>query len=101
YPRSGTTLAQMLVCQLMGRGRVEFNHISEICPTLDDAKFLTGEWLTTRLLPRRVFKTHLQYRMIRRLPGKFIYVVRDGRDVLLSYYHFTNRLRTLPFSFDQ
>jgi hypothetical protein len=85
YPRSGTTLVQMLVYQLLTSGEMDFMHISERCPYFERA------WIQDRDLDAmatpRVFKSHLPFPLIPKGPCRYVYVSRDVRDVLVSYYH--------------
>ncbi|MCU1338445.1 MAG: sulfotransferase [Bryobacterales bacterium] len=85
YPRSGTSLVQMLLYQLTTDGEVGFDHISSVMPFLERS-LRSGESLESLGSPR-IFKTHLPYRLVSRWPGKYIYVAREGKDVLLSYFH--------------
>jgi hypothetical protein len=85
YPRSGTTLVQMMLYQLTSDGSMAFTHISEHCPWFE--RHLKMEIDFEALPSPRLFKSHLSYRWIPKGEGKYIYVVRDGRDVAVSYYH--------------
>ena len=86
YPRSGTTWMQMILYQLTTEGKMDFPHITAVCPwferSLKDGKAYDA------LPAPRVFKSHLSYRKIPKGPCKYIYVARDGKDVAVSYYHF-------------
>lgn len=85
YPRSGTTLMQMMLYQLTTNGSMEFEHIKKISPWLE---MNPPSIERLKSMPRpRVFKTHLELKKAKRFNGKLLYVVRDGRDVALSYYH--------------
>jgi hypothetical protein len=89
YPRSGTTWLQMIVHVLLSDGDTGFAHISDVVPWFERTLAL-GRARAADFEPRaspRVFKSHLPYRW---LPGgaRYIYAVRDGRDVAVSYYHF-------------
>jgi hypothetical protein len=75
----------MILHQLRTDGSLSFGHISEVMPFIDHS-LKKGESLEHLPSPR-VFKTHLRYGYISRRPGKYIYVARDGRDVLISYFH--------------
>ncbi len=94
YPRSGTTWMQMIMYQLTTGGEMDFMHISERVPFFErfrEAALLPGTFRGKGRGKRRVFKTHLSYRMIPKGPCKYIYVVRDGRDAAVSYYfHYRN-----------
>ncbi len=86
YPRSGTTWMQMILYQLTTDGEMNFGHITQVCPWLERA--LSRGTDVDALPSPRVFKSHLPYGRIPKGPCKYIYVVRDGKDVAVSYYHF-------------
>lgn len=89
YSKAGTTWMQQIVGQLIFDG-AEDVPIQEISP-----------WLDVRLLPkdvliapleaqthRRFIKTHLPVDALVFSPrAKYIYIARDGRDVVWSFYH--------------
>ena len=105
FPKSGTTWMQNIVYQLVAANRrctqdddeadLPLEHISQYAPFYK----IDPHWESTDapvLVPKirqahealkcRIFNTHLRRDM---LPdgAKYIYVVRDGRDVLTSFYH--------------
>jgi hypothetical protein len=87
YPKSGTTWTQMIVYQLTTDGNMDIPHIDAVSPHLEET-FLTRQ---ISGLPRpRVLKTHLSYRRVPKGSGRYIYMIRDGRDVAVSYW---NQLR--------
>jgi hypothetical protein len=85
YPRSGTTWMQMILYQLTTDGTMDFPHIYEYCPWFERSS-RSGLGFEARPSPR-LFKSHLPYKKIPKGPCKYIYVARDGRDVVVSYYH--------------
>lgn len=85
YPRSGTTWMQMILYQLTSDGSMEIPHIAEYCPWFESS-LRSARGFETRP-PPRIFKSHLPYRAIPKGPCKYIYVARDGRDVVVSNYH--------------
>jgi hypothetical protein len=85
YPRSGTTWMQMILYQLTTGGNMDFAHIEQVCPWWEHS--LHRQRLNDLASPR-VFKSHLSNGKMPPLPGKYIYVARDGKDVAVSYYHF-------------
>jgi hypothetical protein len=87
FPKSGTTLMQMMLYQLTTRGEMDFPHITSVSPWY--------EYLFEQpdLLPAldsapspRFFKSHLPYEGLPR-NAKLIYMARDARDVAVSSYH--------------
>jgi hypothetical protein len=99
YPRSGTTWMQMILYQLTSEGKMDFLHITTVCPwferSLKDGKAYEG------LPAPRIFKSHLSYRKIPKGPCKYIYVARDGKDVAVSYYHFHKTHMGYKGTFDE
>ncbi len=89
YAKSGTTWIQQIVSQLLFNGKTGLN-VEEMSP-----------WIDFRLPPkevkmavieaqkhRRFLKTHLPIDALVYSPkAKYLYIARDGRDVLWSYYH--------------
>lgn len=88
YAKSGTTWTQQIVGQLIFQGDPEVR-VADISP-----------WWDMRIIPpevreavlaqthRRVLKTHLPADALTMSPkAKYLYVVRDGRDVVMSMYN--------------
>lgn len=89
YPRSGTTWLQMILHQLTSDGELDFTHISERIPWFE--RYLRYEESIHELQCPRIFKSHLSYSGFKSVPKgncRYIYVIRDVSDVLVSYYHF-------------
>lgn len=85
YPRSGTTWMQMILYQLTTDGSMDFKHINHVSPWFEMAPLSKKAY--ARLPRPRLLKSHLRYRAIPKGDGRYIYIARDGRDVLVSYYH--------------
>lgn len=86
YPKSGTTLMQMMLYQLTTDGEMDFPHIYCVSPWFEMELRRGAAQAMDELPSPRFFKSHLLYG---RLPrnGRFIYVARDVRDVAVSAYH--------------
>ncbi len=87
YPRSGTTWMQMILYQLATEGNMDFEHISQVCPWFERAA-ISGRKFEDLPSPR-IFKSHLAYKWIPKGPCKYIYVVRNVKDVAVSNFHFS------------
>ena len=100
YPRSGTTWLQMILYQLTTDGTMDFTHISERIPFFERSLLLGRD--LNQLSSPRIFKTHLRtiFRYLTRRQ-KYIYVVRDGRDVAVSCFHFYGTTLGFKGSFDK
>lgn len=86
YPRSGTTWLQFILHLLRERS-CDFEHISQVAPWWERSMAL-GQTQPEDFEPLsspRIFKSHLPRRW---LPdeGRYIYIVRDGLDVAVSYH---------------
>jgi len=88
YPKSGTTLMQMMLYQLLTDGSMEIPHILSFSPWYEFEIESNPRLLTTfESLPSpRVFKSHLRYGSLPK-NARFIYIARDIRDVAISNYH--------------
>lgn len=101
YPRSGTTWLQMILYQLLTDGRMDLDHISDFSPWFERSLAVGTHQARdfARLAPPRVFKSHLPYAWLPR-GARAIYVVRNGMDVAVSYYHFYRSHLGFSGSFD-
>jgi Sulfotransferase domain len=86
YPRSGTTWLQMILYQLSSDGSMNFGHISKVIPFLE--RSLRSGCLFEDMPSPRIFKSHLHFRHLSRWQGRYIYLVRSGKDVMVSYFYF-------------
>lgn len=88
--KSGTTLTQQIV-NLIVNGDDNFESIHDISPWVEET-FITPKenkksWIESLPSPR-FFKSHLLFEALPYYPEwKYIYLVRDGRDVGVSLYH--------------
>lgn len=86
YPKSGTTMMQMILYHLTTRGDLDFNHIYDVSPWIRNAS-IRGEKPIEFASPRLI-KSHDFYKEFSKgVKGRFIFVYRDGMDVAVSLYH--------------
>lgn len=89
YMKSGTTWVQQIVAQLLWKGAEHLN-VAEMSPWLD-CRFPSKEEklaVVTAQTHRRFIKTHLPVDALVFSPeAKYIYVGRDGRDVVWSMHN--------------
>ncbi len=93
YPRSGNTWTRFLVANLVHRDRpVTFNNIESLIP---DCEAMSSRYM--KRVPRpRIIKSHEYFDPRYK---KVIYIVRDPRDVALSYYDFSRKYRHIDDSY--
>jgi hypothetical protein len=83
YPKSGNTWVRFLIANLLKPESVEiinFHNVHSYCP----------EWESNQAINKNsnssyIWKSHQQFN---RLFPRVIYIVRDARDVYVSYYHY-------------
>jgi hypothetical protein len=86
YPKSGTTMMQMILYQLTRAGNMDFKHIYEVSPWIRNASFKDQSPL--ELPSPRLIKSHDYYKDFSpKTKGKVIYMCRNGMDVAVSMYH--------------
>jgi aryl sulfotransferase len=89
YSKSGTTWVQQIVAQLLWQGAEHLN-VAQMSPWLD-CRFPSNEEklaVVAAQAHRRFIKSHLPVDALVFSPqAKYIYVGRDGRDVLWSLYN--------------
>lgn len=87
YPRSGNTWMRFILANLFYPDKnINFTNIHQYCPEIDKLQ----DFSKKNELPRLI-KTHDCFNP---LFPKVIYIVRDGRDAYVSYYHYLGN--TLP-----
>lgn len=93
YPRSGNTWTRFLIANLLHpQEPVTFDNIERLIP---DAEAQSSRYLRGVPSPR-IIKSHSYFDP--RYP-RVIYVVRDPRDVVLSYYDFSRKYRHFEDSY--
>src|SRR5919106_3982256 len=86
-PKCGTTWMQQIVHGLRTRGSMDFDEITRVVPWINMAYDLGVDLYAPQVARPHAFKTHTT---LDELPkgGKYIVIVRDPSDALLSDYHF-------------
>lgn len=86
-PKCGTTWMQQIVHGLRTRGSMDFDDISRVVPWINMAHDMGIDIYAPQVAAPRAFKTHTP---LNELPqgGKYIVVLRNPYDALLSHYHF-------------
>lgn len=99
YAKSGTTWTQQIVSQILFNGQEELN-VSEMSPWMDlrvppkKEKLAAVEAQTHR----RFLKTHLPVDALVFSPkAKYIYIGRDGRDVVWSLYNHHSNVNAMLY----
>ncbi len=94
YPRSGNTWARFLIGNIISGSQVDFVSVEDTMPSIYIST--DRELLLQRARPR-ILKSHEPYDS--RYP-KVLYLVRDGRNVAVSfYYYLLKSMQIKPMSF--
>jgi hypothetical protein len=90
YPRSGNTWTRFLIANLLHpQSQVSFANIERLIP---DCEAQSSHYMKNLPSPRLI-KSHEYFDHRYR---RVIYIVRDPRDVALSYYNFQRKYRQIP-----
>jgi hypothetical protein len=93
YPKSGNTWIRFVIANVINNGEVDFSNIDNIIPDI----YQTKERTFNSLCQPRIIKSHECFSP---KYNKVIYVVRDPRDVVISYYKYHKLLNWIDDSFD-
>lgn len=100
YSKSGTTWMQMILYQLTTDGGMDFDHLFDISPWVYYSAL--REVAPARTPNPRIIKSHDRYaRFVKGRRGRFMFVVRDGRDVCLSLFHHRRNFKRYDGTFEQ
>ena len=99
FPKSGTTWTQQIVRLIRNKGESDGLRITESVPWLESVKYKDVN-ISTLPTPR-AFKSHMPYELMpcgvpSSTPCKYIYVVRNPKDVAVSLFFHYKRVHTLP-----
>ena len=86
-PKCGTTWMQQIVHGLRTRGSMDFDEITRVVPWIDMAHDSGIDIYAPQVAHPRAFKTHSTMDEVPK-GGKYIVVLRDPKDALLSHYYF-------------
>ncbi|HAV77837.1 MAG TPA: sulfotransferase [Anaerolineae bacterium] len=86
-PKCGTTWMQQIVHGLRTRGSMDFDEISRVVPWINMAHDTGIDIHAPQAADPRAFKTHSTLDEVPK-GGKYIVILRDPKDALLSHYHF-------------
>jgi len=86
-PKCGTTWMQQIVHGLRTRGSMDFDEICRVVPWINMAHDMGIDINAPQVANPRAFKTHST---LDEVPtgGKYIVILRDPKDALVSHFHF-------------
>ncbi len=87
FPKCGTTWLQQIVHGLRTRGSMDFEEITLVVPWLELALDLGIDPDAPQAAEPRAFKSHLSWHDVPK-GARYLSMVRDPKDVLVSLYHF-------------
>jgi len=90
-PKCGTTWMQQIVHGLRTRGSMDFDEISSVVPWINMAHDIGIDIYAPQAADPKAFKTHSKLNEVPQ-GGKYIVVVRDPCDALVSDYHFMGEM---------
>lgn len=87
YSKCGTTWMQQIVHGLRSGGDMDFAEITEVVPWIELAHDIGIDIMAPQVAAPRAFKSHLGWDEIPK-GGRYIVVLRDPVDAMLSFYRF-------------
>jgi len=98
FPHMGTTWVQQICEQLRTGGNMSFSDIAERQPSLDLAWDCGQDLNAAQVAEPRIFKSHLLLSAINK-GARYISIIRDPGDVLLSMFSYGKEKGLEPFVF--
>ena len=104
YPKSGSTWTQQIVRLIINRGKEDGKLLTEAVPWVEAFNTTIPGYDPINLdeMPSpRVFKSHFPYDVMpcgppNTIPGKYIYVLRNPKDVFVSYHIHASSVHAIP-----
>ncbi|WP_298815768.1 sulfotransferase domain-containing protein [Chloroflexus sp.] len=96
FPKSGNTWVRFLLANLLAGEELTLKGFGRFVPDSHikgDLAYMADPSTPFNQMRPRFVKTHLHYRSIFR---RAIYIARDGRDAMTSYYHWRNKRSDKP-----
>ncbi len=87
FPKCGTTWMQQICHGLRSNGDMDFKEVSWPVPWIERGHMFGIDADRPQGFTPRAFKTHLEYANVNK-GARYIHVLRDPKDVLVSFYRF-------------
>lgn len=94
YPKSGNTWVKFLIANMLEpTAKISFRNIDQFVPGIPGQRKLANAMQRPRFIKdhRPMYACH----------SRFIYIYRDGRDVLVSYYYYSKQRATFAGTFSE
>lgn len=93
YPRSGNTWLRFLLGNLLYDVTIDFSNRERYIPDI----YRNSDRYMLKIARPRILKSHEMYDL--RYP-RVIYIIRDGRDIAVSYYYYQRKFHNYRKDFD-